>query len=176
VTVGLTNALVKPKYTWNLNYYGGPENANTTNGFRNLFDTTLLLTPSGKFNAYLNYDYGQNRDANASHGGDGALSHWQGIAVAARGQVTGKSALAGRYEYFKDYNGWATGITQNLQEITATYEYKWLEGLLTRVEYRGDFSNEPFFAHDSTPDASPLSKKNQQTLTVAFIAFFGPKR
>ena len=80
--------------------------------------------------------------------------------------------MAGRYEYFKDYNGWATGITQNLQELTATYEYKWLEGLLTRVEYRGDFSDRPYF----TKNDITFSKKSQQTLTVAFIAFFGPKR
>jgi hypothetical protein len=170
-TIGLTNALVKPKYSWFLNYYGGPENTNTTNGFRNLFDTTLLLTPTGKFNAYINYDYGQNRDANAAHGGDGALIHWQGVAFAARGQVSPKSALVGRFEYFKDYNG-VTGLPQDLKEFTGTYEYKWLEGLLTRVEYRGDFSNQPFF----TKDANVFSKKNQQTLTVAFIAFFGPKR
>ena len=26
VTVGLTSALVKPKYTWNVNYIVGPEN------------------------------------------------------------------------------------------------------------------------------------------------------
>jgi hypothetical protein len=178
-TVGITNGLVKPKYSWFLNYYGGPENANTTHGFRNLFDTTLLLTPTGKFNAYLNYDYGQNRDGtytiNTGEGsfteGDKDLIHWQGIAVAARGQVTGKSALAGRYEYFKDYNG-VTGLPQNLQELTATYEYKWVEGLLTRVEYRGDFSDKNFF----TKDDITFSKKNQQTLTLAFIAFFGPKR
>ena len=179
-TICLMNSYVKPKYTWNANFITGPENANTTHGFRNLFDSTLLLTPNSKLSAYINYDYGQNRDGtytiSTSEGpiteGDKDLIHWQGIAVAARGQVTGKSALAGRYEYFKDYNGWATGITQNLQELTATYEYKWLEGLLTRVEYRGDFSDRPYF----TKNDITFSKKSQQTLTVAFIAFFGPKR
>jgi hypothetical protein len=171
VTVGLTNALVKPKYTWNVNYYGGPDNPNTTSGMKNLADTTLLLTPNAKFNAYINYDYGQNRDASVSNGGDGKLIHWQGVAVAAHEQATAKSAIAGRYEYFKDYQG-VTGLPQNLQEFTATYEYKWVEGLLARVEYRGDFSNKPFFTHD----AVLLSKKNQSTLTVAFVAFFGPKR
>ena len=40
----------------------GPENANTTNGLRNLIDTTLLFTPPGKFNAYINFDYGPNQD------------------------------------------------------------------------------------------------------------------
>ena len=171
-TIGLTNALVKPKFSWFLNYYGGPENPNTTKGFRNLFDTTLLLTPTGKFSAYINYDYGQNRNSVKSPDeGNNDLIHWQGVALAARGQVTGKSALAGRFEYFKDYNG-VTGFQQDLKEFTATYEYKWLEGLLTRVEYRGDFSDKTYF----TKDDNPFSKKNQQTLTVAFIAFFGPKR
>ncbi|MGB7986714.1 MAG: porin [Terracidiphilus sp.] len=170
-TVGLTNALTKTKYTWNLNYYGGPENAGTTNGMRNLFDTTLLLTPNSKFNAYINYDYGQNRDADKAHGGDGMLIHWQGIAGAFHEQANAKNAIAGRYEYFKDYNG-VTGLPQTLNEITATYEYKWVEGALMRIEYRGDFSNQKFFTKDSTP----LTEKSQSTLTVAFIAFFGPKR
>jgi hypothetical protein len=82
-TVGITSALVKPKYTWDVNYYGGPENANTTKGFRNLFDTTILLTPNAKFNAYINYDYGQNRDGLVTTAsgttGDTNLNHWQGV-------------------------------------------------------------------------------------------------
>ncbi len=45
VTIGATNALVTPKATWNLNYYTGPSNYETQKGYRNLFDTTLLLTP-----------------------------------------------------------------------------------------------------------------------------------
>ncbi len=92
--VGLTSALVKPKYTWNLNYYGGPDNQDTTSGMRNLVDTTLLLTPNAKFNAYINYDYGRNQDAIVKTGsttkGDTKLNDWQGVAVAAREQVTPK--------------------------------------------------------------------------------------
>jgi len=174
VSGAVTSALVKPKYTWNFNYLVGPENPNTTSGLRQLFDSTLLLTPSSKFSAYINYDYGQNRDASLSSGGDGKLNHWQGVAVAARGQCTGTQALAVRYEYFNDPNGFQTtgGTTpQHVQEFTATYEYKWAEGLLTRVEYRGDFSNKNFFDKLATQ-----TNNNQQTVTVAFIAFFGPKR
>ncbi|HEY0757804.1 MAG TPA: outer membrane beta-barrel protein [Acidisarcina sp.] len=69
-TIGLTGAYVKTKYSWFGNYYVGPENTSTNKGFRNLLDTTLLLTPPGKLNAYLNYDYGQNRNA-AQVGGGG---------------------------------------------------------------------------------------------------------
>lgn len=170
VTGAFTSAYVKPKYSWNVNYYVGPENPNTAYGIRNLIDTTLLLTPNAKFNAYINYDYGSNRDALQAQGNN-KLNTWQGVAVAAREQVTPKSALAGRYEYFNDPDGFSTGTVQHVQEFTATYEYKWVEGLLTRVEYRGDFSNVAFFHKD----ISSLVDQ-QQTVTVAFIAFFGPKR
>ena len=170
VTIGLTSTFVKPKYTWNLNYYGGPENPNTQKGYRNLIDSTLLLTPTAKFNAYINYDYGQNRDALAAQE-DTNLNHWQGIAVAARQQVTGTSALAGRFEFFHDNNGFSTGTAQKLKEFTATYEYKWAEGLLTRIEYRRDWSDQPFF-HKG--DANMVDA--QSTVTAGFVAFFGPKR
>jgi len=171
-----TSAYVKPKYTWNLNYIVGPENANTTSGLRNLVDTTLLLTLNPKFSAYLNYDYGSNQDTYvAANSGmannDNLLKTWQGGTVAARGQVTPKSALAGRYEYFKDEDGGMTGTAQNLQEVTATYEYKWVEGMLSRVEYRHDWSNQNVF-HKNTAQMVDT----QDTITVAVIAFFGPKR
>jgi len=114
VTGVFTSAYTKTKYTWDLNYIVGPENVNTTSGLRNLVDTTLLLTPNAKFNAYINYDYGQNRDGEysvtslattvtrgqeAQHFrhfylhttyGDKNLNHWQGVAFAARQQVTAR--------------------------------------------------------------------------------------
>ena len=170
VTVGLTSAYTKPKYTWNLNYYTGPSNINTQKGYRNLIDTTLLLTPTAKFNAYINYDYGQNRSPAGSES-PSASPHWQGIAFAARQQVTAKSALAGRFEYFDDNQGFQTGAMQNLKEFTGTYEYKWLAGLLVRAEYRRDWSDVDFF-HKG--DAAMV--KAQSTATVGFVAFFGPKR
>jgi Putative beta-barrel porin-2, OmpL-like. bbp2 len=179
-TVGVTSALVKTKYSWFANYYGGPENNNTTNGYRNLIDSTLLFTPNGKFNAYINYDYGQNRDGQytvpdgvggTSIVGDKMLYHWQGVAFAAHGQVTGTQALTGRFEYFNDPTGFSTGLDQHLYEFTATYEYKWAAGLLTRVEYRGDFSDQQYFHKDADQTSD-----NQNTITIGFIAFFGPKR
>jgi hypothetical protein len=170
VTGAFTSVYTKPKYTWSLNDYVGPENPNTAVGIRNLVDTTLLLTPNAKVNAYFNYDYGSNQDAIQAQG-DKKLNTWQGGAFALHDQATGKSAWAGRVEYFTDPNGFMTGTAQHLYEFTATYEYKWVEGLLTRIEYRGDFSNVAYFHKD----ASALVNQ-QQTVTVAFIAFFGPKR
>lgn len=176
VTGVFTNVLTKPKYTWSLNYIVGPENSGTINGLRNLVDTTLLLTPNAKLNVYLNYDYGQNQDALVGTGqyatGDTKLNRWQGGAIAAHYQTKGKSAVAGRYEYYDDQDGFTTGTMQKLQEVTGTYEYKWLEGLLTRVEYRGDWSDTPYYQKNN----DDTLVKYQNTVTVAFIAFFGPKR
>jgi hypothetical protein len=174
VTIGLTSAYTKPKYTWDLNYYTGPENNDTQKGYRNLIDTTVLLTPTAKFNAYINYDYGQNHTPAFYDGEDfvpAESPHWQGIAVAAREQVTPKSAVVGRFEYYDDNQGFETGTAQAVKEFTATYEYKWMSGLLTRAEYRRDWSNEDFFHKGDTGMVGA-----QSTLTVAFIAFFGPKR
>lgn len=174
VTIGLTSAYVKPKYTWNLNYYTGPSNTDTQKGYRNLIDTTLLLTPTAKFNAYINYDYGQNKIPSSTLAGvvtSASSPHWQGIGFAAHQQVNVHSSFSGRYEYFADDEGFATGAAQDVQEVTGTYEYKWIEGLLTRVEYRHDWSSVNFF-HKG--DAQMVDA--QSTLTIGFIAFFGPKR
>jgi hypothetical protein len=184
-TVGLTSVYVKPKYSWNLNYYVGPENQGTTKGFRNLIDSTLLFTPNAKFNAYINYDFGQNHETITVEPSETARirpaattvttetisPHWQGIAFAAREQVTAKSALAVRYEYFNDPQGFQTGTSQFVQEATGTYEYKWVEGLLARVEYRHDWSSKPFFHKNSAEFVD-----SQDTVTLGLVAFFGPKR
>jgi len=183
VTIGLTSAYVKPKYTWNANYYVGPQNYGTQKGYENLFDTTLLLTPNAKFNAYINYDYGQNRDHPYTSGGvsygDKVLSHWQGVALALREQIAAKDALAARYEFYYDpqgftttYYGSATSPRRQFQEYTLTYEHKWVEGLLARVEYRRDWTNFNFF----TKGDNAGTVKAQSTLTAGFVAFFGPKR
>ena len=208
VTVGLTSALTKPKYAWTLNYYTGPQNtrlppnyAGTQKGYRNLIDTELLLTPNAKFNAYVNYDYGQNRiPSYPGYNGETAITVksidplWQGVAVSARQQVTGNAALIVRYEYFYDNRGFMTGtgnLKQSMDEFTGTYEYKWPVGLLFRAEYRIDWSNKNIFhyGNDGTYDLSGRPGYNssnytaggpsmdaQNTATVGLIAFFGPKR
>ncbi len=178
-----TNSYTKPKAAWALNYIVGPENPNTTSGLRNLIDTTVTLTPPGKYSAYINYDYGQNHDGTYSCApytcGDTKTHDWWGAAGALHAQANSKSAIALRAEYFDDPDGFQTtggAIGQHLVEGTFTYEYKWVEGALMRVEYRCDASNVNFFNKQTHPSLTPGAVSQQQTLTVAFIAFFGPKR
>ena len=177
-TLGFTGVYTKPKYTLSGNFYTGPENAGTNKGFRNLLDTTLLLTPTAKFNAYINYDYVQNRNAvqltPASYV-TGSLDHISGVAFAARFQASAKVAFAGRVEYLGDGtspgSAIGSGAHQKLNEFTLTAEYKIPEGMLIRTEYRRDGADQPYF----NKDAASLVK-GQSTLEVGVVAFFGPKR
>ena len=165
-TVGLTSAVTFSKVTWSTNYYTGPENPNTNQGFRNLIDSTLLFTPSDKLNAYINYDYGRNKFP-----GPGS-AHWSGIAGAVKLAPNSKFAVTPRIEYYNDTDGFTTGTIQQLWEFTMTGEYKMVEGFLARVEYRHDHSNMPFFNRGDTLAAVP----DQNTILVGMVAFFGPKR
>ena len=47
-----------------------------------------------------------------------------------------------------------------------------MEGLLARVEYRRDWSDENFFTRGNLD----YKTDSQDTLTLGVIAFFGPKR
>jgi len=173
-TIGLTGALVTKKFSWFTNYYVGPENAGTNSGWRNLFDTTLLLTPTGKVNAYINFDYAQNKMPTGALTVTGKdTGKWYGIAAAVHLQATSKWAFTPRIEWFKDRDGLAIGgPPQDMKEFTITGEYKMVEGLFGRAEYRRDWSNQPFF--DRGLDLGV--HKNQDTLSLGLLAFFGPKR
>ncbi len=163
-TVGITGAFTRKKYTWSHNYYVGPQYTSVNNRNRNLYDTTLLLTPNDKINAYLNFDYGrQNRPFSGA-------DHWVGFAGALHFQLNKYFAISPRAEYFDDNTGFATGTAQKIHEFTLTGEYKVMAGLLARLEYRHDGSTMPFFYHGNMPSA-----KSQDTVTVGFIGFFPSK-
>jgi Putative beta-barrel porin-2, OmpL-like. bbp2 len=165
-TLGFVGNLTSKKISWMNNYYTGPENPGTNTGWRNLYDTTVLFTPADKFNAYLNFDYGQNKSGS---GTTEATAKWYGVALAGKFQMNDKNAITPRYEWFKDQEGFETGTAQKLNEFTFTYEYKWTKGLLARLEYRRDWSNQNFFERGSTG-----SSDHQDTFALGIVAFFGP--
>ena len=165
-TLGFVGNLTSSKISWMNNYYTGPENPHTNTGWRNLYDTTVLLTPTGKFNAYVNFDYGRNKSGS---GLSESTAEWYGVAGAAKFQMNDKNAITPRIEWFKDKQGFSTGTAQSLKEFTFTYEYKWTQGLLARLEYRRDWSDKPFFERGSVG----LSD-HQDTFALGVVAFFGP--
>lgn len=165
-TVGLVANYAWKKVTWSNNFYSGPEKNDTNKGFRNLYDTTVLITPNDKTNVYLNFDYGSDKNI------DTGRSTWVGFAAAARYQLTKRIAFAPRAEVFSDRNGFSTGTAQTIKEVTLTGEYKLVDGLVSRIEFRHDQSDQPFFNKRA---GDPLAK-GQSTFTIGLIAFFGPKK
>jgi hypothetical protein len=150
--------------TWSNNYYAGPEKPGTNQGWRHLYDTTLLVSGS-KAGFYLNYDYGVDKIPT------GGGNVWYGIAGAARFALTDHFAISPRLEWFKDRDGFATGTAQTLKEFTLTGEYKMTHGVLGRLEYRRDWSDKPFFDRGATTGVF----KHQDTALVGVVAYFGPK-
>jgi hypothetical protein len=176
-TYGVTGVEAKKFYTWSANYYVGPENFNSVYGYRNLLDTTLLLTPTAKINGYLNYDYGQNRNATYNKAGVGTgtadLAHWQGIAGAVHGQLTSKLTGTFRAEYysFSDPAGSKVYVPTHQTEETYTGDYLFYPGILLRAEFRHDGANQLLFDKGN----KPASSSGLSTFEIALIFSFGPK-
>lgn len=164
--IGLTLAITKPKFTYNLNYYEGPNHQGTTEGKRHLIDSTLLLTPNSKVNFYINGDYGRDNRIGGGH------DPWYGIAGAARVQVSKKIAFAGRAEIFNDETGFSTGTKQVLKEGTLTGEYKYSDHFLGRLEFRRDVSDQPFFDRGGQMAVA----KSMNTFTIGVVVMLGPMK
>ena len=184
----------KKNVLWNFNYYLGqdhPDAAPASNctvpvqpglclqaitpapdGKQHIFDSYVTWNATPKLALSLEGDYLISREwANAAPEESSAPSHVDGGAAYARYQLTPKMALGGRTEYLSDRGGLFSGTTQALKEFTGTYEYKFGEGFLTRVEYRRDWSNVPYFL---TNKPGVLSS-DQPTLTVGMVWWVGGK-
>jgi hypothetical protein len=182
--------------SWTVNYYVGqdhPDTAESTgcgptpvqpglclvpispapNGKQHIFDSYMTWNVTPKVTLALEGDYVISRVwANAAPGESSAPSHVDGGAAYARYQWTPHMALATRGEYLSDRGGLFSGSTQALKEVTGTYEYKFGEGFLARMEYRRDWSNIPLFL---TSKPGVLSK-HQDTATLGLIWWYGGKK
>jgi hypothetical protein len=165
-TLGVNGTLTFSKWTWAGDWYGGPENTDTDKGWRHLFDTTLTVTPTSKLSAYINYDYVQNRAFSTPT--ISSLAAGRGLAAAIHFMPTSKWSFTPRVEWWRPNFGRPT-IDQ--YELTFTGEYKLLEGLLWRGEYRYDWSNQPLYEYGTS-----LTAHHENTATIAMVAYFGPKR
>ena len=58
------------------------------------------------------------------------------------------------------------------KEITLTGEYKISGWLMTRAEFRTDWSSQPFFDKNDQPKGA----KNQTTALLGLIAYIAPKK
>jgi hypothetical protein len=161
-TIGLTTAWVGSKVSWYNNFYTGPEKNGSNQGRRHFYDTVLNVNPTSRTSFYANFDYGRENEAFGS-----SAAEWVAIGVAGRVQTSEHTAVALRYENYNDRKGFITGQAQTLNSFTLTGEYKWVKGLFSRLEYRRDWSDKPFFERGFQGLG-----KNQDTLTLGFVAYF----
>jgi len=162
-TFGLSLTLAPtPKLTIIQNYTTGPEQTNDRHHFRHLLDSIVTYNFNKQWALMGNYDYAQDKLTSAGK------VHWQGVAGYLRYTPTDKLAFTPRYEWFGDYNGFATGTAQRVKEFTMTGEYKVKPSLIGRLEYRRDWSDQPFF-----PKSDPsILAKSQSTVLAGLIWTF----
>jgi Putative beta-barrel porin-2, OmpL-like. bbp2 len=181
--------------SWTMNYYIGqdhPDVSQATNctvplqpglcvqeinpapdGKAHIFDSYVTWNATPKLTLSAEGDYVISREwANAAPGESSAPSLVDGGAAYAQYRFRPRMALGGRFEYFNDRNGLYSGTAQALKEFTGTYDYKFGEGLLARLEYRRDWSNVPFFLTNKPGVLSP----SQPTLTVGMVWWYGGKQ
>jgi hypothetical protein len=124
----------------------------------------------------LNGDYGRGDRFCLVPGAGSCLTasspvSWYGAAAYVKYAPNTKYALVGRYEYFNDPEGFATGIGpgvgQHWQEGTFTLERAIASHIITRLEYRYDATSQPFF-----PKGASELAKDQSTVALGMIFSF----
>jgi hypothetical protein len=158
-------AVLKPhaKLALTQTFMGGPEQADNTADSRFLSDTILTFNATPSVSLMANYDYGSDALG-------GADVSWQGIALYARLQATKSWAITPRVEWLDDPDGFMTGVSQSLREVTLTSEHKVAGALLARLELRHDMADELFFAKDDG-----TFSKSQTTFTIGLVYAFASR-
>lgn len=164
-TVGITSTGNFGKVTIANTYYTGPENTGTNRGWRNFYDSVVMVNPSSRVSMYVNLDVGNNRMPAAS-----SATFW-GVAGAGRIALTRNLALSPRLEYYSDRDGFWTGAPNSFREFTLTAESKLNNNLISRLEFRKDWSSEPFFRREN----SPFQTRHQTMLVAGVMIVLTPR-
>ncbi len=128
------------------NYMVGPEQFMDNGDIRQMFDTVVTYNPTSKLSLMWNFDYGRD-----TPNGTTTPVWWSGIAAYAKYAFNENYAVATRYEFYDDHNGFTTGTPQDLNEFTLTFDRTVSRHLLTRWEFRRDMSNQPTMLRGTVP-------------------------
>jgi hypothetical protein len=161
------------QFSATLNYLVGNEQTDNDKQFKNLrhlIDALFTFTPFEPLNFQVSIDYGWEEGALS---GGSKNAHWGGISGLVRYKVLDVLEPVLRVEYYRDAEGFTTGVRQSLVGVTATVNYKIggigkFANILIRPEYRFDHSNEDFFTHKS----DFRSRHTQHTLGIGTVLYF----
>lgn len=168
-TVGLTGALTTSKVNLFHSYYVGNEKTDTLGGvkikapgLRHFWDTVLAINPNGRVSGLVNFDYGIDKTPGSRD------NVFYGVSLATRFAVNDVFSISPRYDWYKDRDGFITTVAQTLQEFTITGDFRIAKNFYTRLEYRRDWSDQPFFDRgNQTGNAT-----SQPTALVGVMAVF----
>lgn len=168
-TVGFQIGLTpNKKFALTQTYLAGPEaplanvpDLSKVNNWRHIADTVATVFVTDKLTLMGNFVYGS--DGN----NDGVRGKWTGFAGFFKYAFNDRFAFSPRFEVFNDKDGLRTGVGQTVKDITLTQEIKLVNNLLTRFEYRRDFSNQKFFTNQAG-----AARGNQNTVIFGLSYFF----
>ncbi len=168
-TVGFQLGLTPTKkFALTQTYLAGPEaplanvpDISAQDNWRHVADTVATVYVNDKLTLLGNFVFGSDGDNFGNRG------KWSGGAAYFKYAFTNKLAFSPRFEVFNDKDGLRTGTAQTVKDITLTQEVKLVNNLITRFEYRRDFSNQKFFTNDAG-----IAKSNQNTFTFGVSYFF----
>jgi hypothetical protein len=165
--------IIKPssRVIWTTSYYIGKEQPDAgapgaPDGVFTVVDSYLTYTATAALTMGLDVNHVSNHVERT-----GPSLSMQGTGAYARYQLSAPAALAVRYERVDD-DGLLGGVTQLLQELTATLEHKFAEGFLLRAEVRSDWSDARFFPGPEPGD----SRRRQHTALLGLVWWFGNKQ
>jgi hypothetical protein len=151
------------------NYMVGPEENTANSNLRQLSDTVITYSPTSRLSFIVNGDYG--RGDRFTDPLTSTLSHpvfWTGVAGYIKYAFNSTTAIATRYEYYDDHDGFTTGTLAptHFNEFTTTFEKLMAHHIISRFEFRRDMSNQPVFLKGSNPVL------DQNTLTAGLVFTF----
>ena len=168
------------KLTITENYLGGPRDffgTGNNSAWSNLFDTVVTYSPTPTLSLAAEAAYNRIEEVWRGNSYTNKPADYAGVGLFAKYQVNPKVAVAARYEFLNDHDGFATPISyygiangQHMNEFTATAERKFAGHLISRLEYRHDSSNQTFFSRGN--DFGVV--KGQSTVDVGLIFVLEP--
>jgi hypothetical protein len=149
-------------------YLAGPEaplanvpDVSKRDNWRHVADTVATVFVNDKLTLMGNFVYGADGD------NDGNRGKWTGFAGYFKYAFNNRFAFSPRFEVFNDKDGLRTGVAQTVKDITLTQEMKLMNNLISRFEFRRDFSNQKFFTN-----SAGAARDNQNTFIFGLSYFF----
>jgi hypothetical protein len=153
--------------------------------WNNLTDTVVTYNPTAKLSVAGEFDYDHQGFDTASASAVTTSPYttgldYTGVAGYVKYQWSPKTAFAGRYEFLNDHDGLAFGAAaspafphNHPQEFTVTAERVFAGHLVSRLEYRHDFSNRNIFELGGGKGEGSATD-NQDTVTVGLMLVLQP--